>query len=209
MTEIVIFNGGEPLPSTLATEIAEGAYTIAADSGLDTALSWGLDVDLVVGDLDSVGADSVGATTAEVQSHSPDKDATDLELALIAAMRRQPDRILVLGGQGGRLDHLLATAQLLVSDRWAPVELEWVATRARVLVVRHGVSIHGVEGGLLTLLAVGRKAAGVTTTGLRWNLDDATLLPGSTHGVSNRFVNPVATLRLTTGTLLAIQPDRS
>jgi thiamine pyrophosphokinase len=47
----------------------------------------------------------------------------------------------------------------------------------------------------------------VTTTGMRWNLDEAVLHPGSTRGVSNLFTGPVATVRLEGGTLLAIQPD--
>lgn len=61
MLTVVIFNGGEPTAS-LGGEISEDAYLIAADSGLDTALSWGYDVDLVVGDLDSVSAQGLEAT---------------------------------------------------------------------------------------------------------------------------------------------------
>lgn len=207
MHTIVIFSGGEPLPVSLAGEIPDDAYLIAADSGLDTALSWGLDVDLVVGDLDSVSAEGLAASHAAVERHSPDKDATDLDLALTAALRLGPDRVVVLGGQGGRFDHLLGTVLLLTSDRWAGVDLEWVAASARVRVIRDGVTLHGTTGDLLTLLAVGGVAGGVTTTGLRWNLDGAVLHPGSTRGVSNVFIGPVATVRLEEGTVLAIQPD--
>lgn len=204
---VVIFSGGEPLPSSLAGEIPDDAYLIAADSGLDTALSWGLDVDLVVGDLDSVSAEGLAATQAEVESHSPDKDATDLDLALTAALRLDPDRIVVLGGQGGRFDHLLGTILLLTSERWAEVDMEWVASRGRVRVVRGGVTLHGSVGSLLTLLAVNEPAVGVSTSGLRWNLANATIHPGSTWGVSNVFTAPVATVQLKSGLLLAVQPD--
>ncbi len=207
MTNVVIVAGGEPLPSSLAGEIPEDAYLIAADSGLDTVLSWGMDVDLVVGDLDSVGADALVATSAEVERHPADKDATDLDLALEAALRLDPDRIVVIGGQGGRFDHLLGTVMLLASDRWSGVDLEWVAARSRVRVVRGGVTLHGARGSTLTLLAVLDEARGVHTTGLRWNLTDAVLTPGSTRGVSNVFTAPVATVRLSSGVLLAIQPD--
>src|SRR5690606_1837963 len=199
---VVIFSGGEPLPSSLAGEIADDAYLIAADSGLDTALSLG-----AVGDLAAVSADGLAATRAEVERHSPDKDSTDLDLALTAALRLDPDRIVVLGGQGGRFDHLLGTILLLTSDRWAEVDLEWVATRGRVRVVRSGATLHGSVGSLLTLLAVHGPAVGVTTTGLRWNLAEATIHPGSTWGVSNVFTAPVATVRLRRGLLLAVQPD--
>lgn len=207
MSTVVIFSGGEALPSSLAGEIPDEAYLIAADSGLDTALSWGYDVDLLVGDLDSVSSQGLAATDATIERHSPDKDATDLDLALTAALGLDPERIVVLGGQGGRFDHLLGTVLLLTSERWAGVDLEWVSRRARVRVVRAGVTLHGSVGTLLTLLAVQDPAIGVTTTGLEWNLNGATLIPGSTWGVSNLFVAPVATVRLDGGTLLAIQPD--
>lgn len=206
MLTVVIFNGGEPTAS-LGGEISEDAYLIAADSGLDTALSWGYDVDLVVGDLDSVSAQGLEATSATIERHSPDKDATDLDLALQAALRLEPDRVVVLGGQAGRFDHLLGTVLLLTSERWADVDLEWVSSRARVRVMRSGATLHGAVGTLLTLLAVDGPATGISTNGLRWNLSEATLLPGSTLGVSNVFEAPVATVRMTGGTLLAIQPD--
>ena len=207
MKAAVIFTGGEPIPTRLAGEIPEGAYLIAADSGLDQALSLGYDVDLVVGDMDSVGAQTLELTQAGIERHSPDKDATDLDLALQAALRRDPDRVIVLGGQGGRFDHLLGTIAVLTSERWASVDLEWVAARARVRVIRGGVTLHGTKGTVLTLLAVDGPVTGVSTTGLRWNLADDTLEPGSTRGVSNLFTSPVATIRLISGTLLAIQPD--
>lgn len=207
MPTVVIFTGGEPLPAGLAGEIPEGAHLIAADSGLDTALSWGLDVDLVVGDLDSVSPEGLAATAATIEQHSPDKDATDLDLALAAALRYEPDQVKVLGGQGGRFDHLLGTVLLVTSDRWAEVDLEWVSTRARVRVVRSGVTLHGATGATLTLLAVGGPATGVTTRGLRWDLADATIYPGSTRGVSNVFMTAVASVTVSGGVLLAIQPD--
>lgn len=204
---VVIVTGGEPLPQRLAGEIPDDAFVIAADSGLDTLISWGLDADLVVGDLDSVGDASLRASAAELERHSPDKDATDLELALQAAVRLDSDRVIVVGGQGGRLDHLLGTALLLVSDRWAGLDLEWVAARARIRVLRGGTTLHGAPGAILTLLAVSEPATGVTTTGLRWNLTGDTLEPGSTRGVSNLFTAPVATIRIDSGVLIAIQPD--
>lgn len=204
---VVVFSGGEPLPSSLSGEIPDDAFLIAADSGLDTALSWGFDVDLLVGDLDSVGEAALRTTTAEIEQHPPDKDATDLDLALEAALRHNPDRVVVIGGQGGRFDHLLGTVMLLTSERWRDVDVEWVAARARVRVVRDAATLHGTRGDILTLLAVGGEAHGVTTTGLQWNLDDTTLEPGATIGVSNLFTSPVATVRLRTGVLLAVQPD--
>jgi thiamine pyrophosphokinase len=42
---------------------------------------------------------------------------------------------------------------------------------------------------------------------LRYPLDHEDLLPGSTRGLSNELAEPVATISLEQGTLLAVQPD--
>lgn len=209
MTTVAIFTGGEPLPSSVGGEIPEDAYLIAADSGLDHALSLGYDVDLLVGDLDSVGQEALRLSNARVERHPTDKAFTDLDLALQAALDLDPDRVIVIGGQAGRFDHLVGTISLLTSDRWEAVDIEWVAARARVRIVHSGVTLHGTTGSILTLLAIDGPATGVTTSGLRWDLTDATLEPGSTLGVSNLFTAPVASIRLKSGTLVAIQPDRA
>ncbi len=44
------------------------------------------------------------------------------------------------------------------------------------------------------------------TAGLRWLLSDDELRPGSTRGVSNEMTATTATVTLTEGVLLAIQP---
>jgi len=74
-----------------------GAAVIAADSGAEL----GGRIDLLVGDLDSISAETL-AGIERVERHPAKKDATDLELALRAALRLEPERILVVGGAGGR-----------------------------------------------------------------------------------------------------------
>ncbi len=206
---VVIFTGGEALTVSLIGEIPDDAYLIAADSGLDHALGLGLDVDLVVGDLDSVTDSALDRTSAAIERHSPDKDATDLELALEAAYRLDPDRIIVLGGHGGRIDHFLGSVALIVAERWSDIDIEWVTPQARIRPIRGGITLHGTTGSTLSLLAMSGPAMGVSTTGLRWNLEHETLEPGSTRGVSNVFMSPVATIRIDSGTLVSIQPDPS
>lgn len=199
----VVITGGEadgarPPPADLV---------IAADSGLQHAAELGIAVDLVVGDLDSVseavlaGAERRGAA---VERHPADKDATDLELALAAARRRGAARVVVVGGAGGRLDHLLANALLLGNDAYADLELEWRAAGSRAVVVRDAAEVAGAPGDLVSLLPLGGPAHGVTTSGLRWPLDGETLPAGATRGVSNEMTAAAATVAVDAGSLLMI-----
>ncbi len=114
----------------------------------------------------------------------------------------------VVGGAGGRADHLLANWLLLASDAYAAVELSARSSAARTHVVRPGrvTRLEGPTGSLVSLLPVGGPARGVRTTGLRYPLDGDDLDAGSSRGVSNQMQAPQATVALTDGALLAVQP---
>ncbi|MCO6502819.1 MAG: thiamine diphosphokinase [Acidimicrobiales bacterium] len=205
MDTILVFAAGDPLPRQVAGDIPEADLVIAANGGHALARDMGWRVDLLVGDLDSW--DSKPDDDIEVQSHPPEKDATDLELAMEAAAGRDPQRIVVIGGSGGRLDHELAVAGVICSTRWTDVdEIDWLSGRGRAHVVRGPRRLHGDVGATLTLLAMGGPATGVTTRGLHWNLRGSILLPGSSLGVSNIMESPVVDLTVESGTLLAVFP---
>jgi len=194
-----------------AVPAVTGALVICADSGVDHARAWGLGVDLVIGDMDSVSADGLAWAEeqgADVDRHEPDKDQTDLELALQAAQRLSAGgHVLVLGGAGGRLDHELANLALLTSPRWSDLELTaWIGT-ARVDVVRRHRSLIGVPGGVVSLLAWHGDATGVTTDRLKWGLAGATVRAGSAIGTSNEYEADRASVAVDRGVLTAITPN--
>ena len=202
---VAVFAGGDS-PSSQAVRLIPGeAYVIAADSGLDHAHRLGFKADLLVGDLDSVSLNAADLHGGEVARYSEDKDCTDLELAMQAAIPKA-DLIIVVGGHGGRLDHLLANAELLADHRWSAARIIWAAGEDLATVVRHRTTLYGRSGDLVSLIPLGGHAIGVTTEGLRWSLENATLAAGSTRGVSNRFTETKAHISVVQGVLLAVQP---
>jgi len=208
---VVVVTGGDPPDGMADGVVPPGARVIAADSGADTALSLGLVVDEVVGDLDSLSADGLRALKAAgvpIDVHEPDKDATDLELALHRALLCRPARILVLGGLGGRVDHELANLLLLSGESVAAIDVELRSGACSVRVVRPGrrTTTCGPPGELVSLMPVHGLARGVTTTGLRWPLVGADLASGTTLGISNELVASEASVSCTEGVLLVVQP---
>lgn len=208
---ILVLAGGDP--ANPRRPLPEADLVIAADSGLDQAALLGLPVDLLVGDLDSVSETALTAATeagTRIERHPVAKDATDLELALSAAQREGAGRVVIVGGAGGRIDHLLANAVLLASPAWADLDIDWLVGEARIVAVRTEISFTGQPGDLLTLLAIGGPASGITTEGLEFPLVDEVLLASSTRGVSNVLTAERAVVRLRSGVLLAIhQPAAS
>jgi thiamine pyrophosphokinase len=206
---IVVVAGGDPPDPGSVRAVPLGARVIAADRGLEHALALGLDVEIAVGDFDSASPKAVAraeASGTRIERHRAEKDATDLELALDAALALGPKRILVLAGDGGRLDHLLSTLLLLGSSRYETVEIDAFIGHARVHVVRGEREIQGDCGELVSLLVLHGPAEGVRTEGLAYPLEGETLQPGSSRGVSNVFVSATARISLERGVLLAVRP---
>ncbi|HET9727906.1 MAG TPA: thiamine diphosphokinase [Acidimicrobiia bacterium] len=208
----IVCCGGGSVHRCARASLTPGALVIAADSGLLLADELGLRVDLLVGDMDSITTEQVAAAEsggARVERHPAEKDATDLELALDAALIADVQRVLVLGGGGGRSDHHLANVALLSAPKFGALEIEAILGNARFTVIHGGRGprhICGAPGSLVTLLPYGGWACGIRTAGLLYALDGEDLPPGTSRGVSNVFAADRASVVLEEGTLLAVQP---
>lgn len=198
---VVVLAGG---PDRAAVALPPDATVIAAD----VAPAPGGRIDLLIGDLDSIPAAAL-AGIARVDRHPAEKDATDLELALNAAMELEPDRVLVVGSAGGRLDHLFGSLLLLAADAYAAVQVDAHLGGAAAHVVRGERVLAGVRGELISLFSVHGPASGVVTEGLVYPLRGETLEPGSSRGLSNVFAEPEARVAVEDGVVLAVRPSGS
>jgi thiamine pyrophosphokinase len=199
MSLVVVLAGGPGLP--VGFEVPDGATVIAADGGAEL----GVRVDLGIGDFDSITSETLAALPA-VEAYPPEKDATDLELALDAALRSSPTHVLVVGSAGGRLDHLFGSLLLLADARYEGVVLDALLGEASVHVVRGTRELEGEVGELISLFAVHGRAEGVTSAGLVYPLHGETLEPGSSRGTSNAFAAAVARVTVGRGVVLAVRP---
>jgi len=204
-TTAAVFAGGE---ISASVSIEPSSFVIAADSGYDNARLLGVTVDVLVGDMDSISAD--GLAEAEmlgvtIERYPVDKDATDLEIAIDAALGLGATRITVYGGEGGSLGHLLGIALGLTERQWEGAQIVWKtgnATTYRAL-PSSPITIDTTVGSVVTVLPVG-DATGVTATGLRWPLHTSDLPRGTTRGLSNIATRPPISVSLDTGALLII-----
>ncbi|NUS73237.1 MAG: thiamine diphosphokinase [Corynebacteriales bacterium] len=211
---VLVVAGGEN-PRADALQLAGLAslptpYVIAADQGISHALALGLRIDEAVGDFDSVDPADLAlakARGAKVEQFSSEKNASDLELALYAAVAKSPDRIVVIAGSGGRLDHELVNFLLLAHPDFAKVPITALVGGAAVGVIRHRAVLVGQAGQFVSLIPMGGDAHGVSTEGLRYVLLDEPLRYGHTRGLSNELTSDRAFVEVRQGCLLAVAPE--
>lgn len=218
---IVVADGAVPERADLDTAWpgwADGAtLVVAADGGARGAARLGLPIDRWVGDGDSLGEQELAALAARgvpVERSPVDKDESDAELAVRAALRLGATEVTILGALGGaRLDHALANVALLGHPTLGrcPAQLLDVDARVR-LVDAPGpdggpvtLSLVGRAGDGISLLPLGADVHGVTTAGLRYPLAGEPLTLGSSRGLSNVRLSARATVTVDAGRLLVVE----
>jgi len=193
------------------------ALVVAADGGARGARSLGLRIDRWVGDGDSLDAADLSALAASgvpLDRHSPDKDESDAELAVVAAAASGATDLTVLGALGGpRLDHSLANIALLAHPDLAGRTARLLDAGVRVsLASAPGADgspvrcdLPGRVGDLVSLLPFGGDVRGVTTDGLRYPLRDEDLPMGPARGLSNVRLAASASVSVRSGRLLIVE----
>jgi thiamine pyrophosphokinase len=209
MKVVVVASGGLAAGDIHQLEAAD--LVVAADGGAAAVAADGRRPDVLVGDLDSAAPDLVERLVAagvRVERHPIDKDASDTELAVEAALAAGATELVLLGVIGGeRLDHELANLLLLADPSLAAITARAVRGPTTVRVLRDGgrLELAGAPGDLVTLLPIGGDAIGVTGEGLRWGLEAATLRMGRSRGLSNEVTAAPASVALVRGTLFVIE----
>ncbi len=191
-----------------------GGLVVAADGGARLALACGYRPDLVVGDMDSLDEATLAALLrdgAELRRFSPDKDETDLELALLTAVHAGATWVRILGAAGDRLDQTLANILLLTLDALRGIDARLVAGRQTLWLIGPGDhALDGTPGDTISLIPLDGDAIGVRTHALRYSLRGETLRFGPARGVSNVITAEGARVALERGRLLVVHtPGRA
>lgn len=176
---------------------------IAADGGYADLLSRGIRVDLLLGDMDSLGEKIPQGPS--VERFAPQKDDTDTLLAIKTGLQRGYRAFHLYGGTGGRLDHTLANCQCLLylarrgARGWLHGEREVVTA-----VVDGELELPPRKAGYLSVFCLGDRAEGVTLEGLKYPLENAVLTADFPLGVSNEFTGAKSRIAVRHGALLVV-----
>ncbi len=175
---------------------------IAADGGFAHLQRMGVRADLLVGDFDSL--DQIPAHP-HILRHAPEKDDTDMLLAVREGLVRGFRLFVLCGGTGGRADHTYANYQVLswLAEQGARGYL-LDASSAATAICNDTLLLDEALRGYISVFAHGGEARGVTLRGLKYPLEGATLSPDVPLGVSNAFLGSKSTVSVDSGTLLVL-----
>lgn len=208
LTICILANGVIADTGWLSAYLDKCAAVIAADGGLGHLVAAGRWPHVVIGDLDSLpdaALESLTERGTTIIRYPEDKNATDLELALLYAAEQYPGAtLLVFGAFGGRVDQTLANVLLLAHPQLVDRRVILVEANESAWLVTDRTTIQGRAGDTVSLLPLGGPVHIVATTGLRWPLDDEELAFGPARGISNELVADEVTIQLSDGMLVCI-----
>ena len=207
----IVFTGGESPSSSVIRNLLEGKeiFTVAADSGLITAEEAGIMPAFVTGDMDSLDDQSrLAAFPPECVIRYPcDKDYTDTELAFSLAMEKGCDDIWLIGGGGGRIDHLFAIRSLFERERFPR---RWITGAEDIYCIdsspgHNEMSLKLEKGAVVSVFPLGAGQWKASSKGLKWQLDGLSWDRGF-FGLSNVALDGNFSIKAEAGRFMVITP---
>ena len=180
----------------------EDDLIICADGGYDALVYTTIVPNVVIGDFDSLKANV--SKDIEVVKYPSDKDKTDLEICIDYALERGCDTIFLLGALGGRIDHTIGTLcamKYILEHGASPLILNG---KSRIYLVEREVALSRDNYDYVSLIPCTDKVTGITTSGLKYELNNDTLYKSNSLGISNEFYNNNVTIKIEEGLLYVI-----
>jgi len=205
---IAIVAGGT-ISEKIADQIRTMDYIIGADRGALYLVQHNIIPDQALGDFDSVTEDEREHIRASSRKYmdcdAVDKNYTDTELAFNHALAMKPTQITLFGVTGTRLDHTLSNIHLLRKAVDEGIKCQIVDEHNIIMLTNSSVTLQTNSFPYVSLLPLSSTVTGITLTGFKYPLHDATLQIGQSLGISNEWDDGnTASVRVREGYLLII-----
>lgn len=200
-----IYAGGSIFRENITESPSKDDISIAADSGYLNAKALGARVDVLVGDLDSLGDAEIPSETELVRLEC-EKDFTDTQAAVEIAIERGARDIVIIGGMGTRLDHTLSAVCILADMKKRGVYCVITNGYNRVRYLENdSLLLARSDYKYLSLVALDKICKGVSVEGCKYPLKNAKILRGNQFAVSNEIDGNAALVSVRRGAMLVIE----
>ncbi len=185
---------------------------VGVDRGVLTLINEGITVDKAFGDFDSVVEEElvfIKKHVEELLTFPPEKDETDMEIAISWAMKQAPEKIRIFGATGGRLDHFFANIQLLFKpmNTQKSVSIEIIDRQNIISLIQAGT--HTIEKDdeytYISFIPFHGEVEGLTLIGFKYPLTLRHIPIHSTLCISNELISDIGTISFSEGILMVIR----
>lgn len=192
--------------------VAENDLVIAVDGGLGYCGILNLEPDIMIGDFDSVSEseeEAIKCLEREIPERiyrlPKEKDDTDTLAALKEGLKRGYKDFRIYAGTGGRFEHTLANLQCLLFLKGKGACGYLVDGTGMMLVIQNeAVHFQRSLEGTLSLFSMIEESKGVSITGMKYCLEDASIRNDFPIGISNEFIGEEACISVEQGSLICI-----
>ncbi len=184
---------------------------ISADSGTEFFTNNTRHPDYVLGDFDSIHQDILNEARrwndVVFRQYPSEKDYTDTEIALNLAIEKGADEIVILGGTGTRLDHTLATMQLMVTCLSKNISCYILDPHNKMYLKDKDFCLSKEEqyGNYVSLIPFAGTVKGVSLSGFKYDVENVDMITGPSLGVSNQIREDLAKVSFEEGILLVVE----
>ncbi|MGE8204128.1 thiamine diphosphokinase [Heyndrickxia sp. NPDC080065] len=183
---------------------------IGVDYGVIYLLENNIIPTMAFGDFDSVTNqqwEMINKKAHQIKKYIPEKDETDMELALLWALKEEPSNIRILGATGGRADHYFANVMMLIRPECKKCNIEIIDKQNRISVFTPGkYSIDMIDHKkYVSFIPLSKEVNGITLEGFKYPLKNKHILMGSSLCISNELIQETGNFSFTSGILMMIR----
>jgi thiamine pyrophosphokinase len=208
----ILAGGPESLLPDLTTYIENDAIWVGVDRGVYHLLNRNINPMIAFGDFDSVSSAElmfIEDRVTDLKKYKPEKDETDMELALNWALDQNPSIIRLFGATGGRLDHLFANVHLLLKQFKVKksVNISLIDKHNIIFIKEPGCySIEKInKKKYISFVPLTLNVSNLTLEGFKFPLENRHISIGSTLCISNELISDYGTFSFSEGILIVIR----
>jgi thiamine pyrophosphokinase len=182
---LIIANGEECSTEILGELLEWSPFVVVLDGAIQKVIDRGIKVDVLLGDFDrNVNLENIQSQQSDIQIvHTPDQDKTDLEKAIEFLIEKGYPAVNIVWATGKRADHSITNMTNIVRYK-NDLKIVMIDNYSKIFPIAKSFEKWYEIGTPISLIPVG-SARGITTDGLKYNLNNEELTLGFRSGNSN------------------------
>lgn len=206
MNKCIILANGKPPGKKVISFLKKIGYSffICADGGANFARKLNIIPDIIAGDLDSITKENkkfFKSKSKFIKLHG--QNDTDVEKCIKLAIKRGFNEAILLGVTGNRLDHTVCNLGIVIKYH-KKIKLKLIAENSLLIPLSGNEKLKTLPGETISLYGFSRRTR-ITSSGLKFPLNNQYLLFGENESTSNLALGENIALKITGGVIFVIR----